>query len=111
MKLFTKFTSGAQKVFNKITDPNNNSFRKFVNTARKTDNTIAKIGHFLAKTSNEIGYPGSSAISKIANEVVRDSHIIRKNMIGSSKLPMNVIRNDIEKAVKEDVAESGPAFI
>lgn len=109
MKLFTKFTNGAQKVFNKITDPNNNSFRKFVNTARKTDNTIAKVGHFIAKTSNDLGF---SPIAKIANEITRDSHIIRKNMIGSMKAPMSVIRNNIEKAVKEDVdTEEGPAFI
>ncbi len=86
MKLFSKISEGATKLFHKIGNENH-LFRKISNTARKIDNTVAKVGRFLVPTANHFGYHGIGSL--ISNGV--DS--------------VHQIRNNLEKAIKEPVSD------
>jgi hypothetical protein len=86
MKLFSKISEGATKLFNKIGNENH-LFRKISNTARKVDNSVSRIGAFLVPTARNFGYNGVASL--ISNGV--DS--------------VHQIRNNLEKAIKQDPSD------
>jgi hypothetical protein len=84
MKLFSKISEGATKLFHKLGNENH-LFRKINNTARKIDNTVAKVGQFLVPTAHYLGFHGAG------------------NLIASGADTVHEIRNNLEKAIKEPV--------
>lgn len=108
MKLFNKLVASGTKLFNKLNDPSNNTFRKVINTARKADNTIAKVGHFITNTANDFGL---SPVAEISNRLVNGSHTVRKNLTNTLNSSMGQIRgNSIEK-LTPPVAEPDNMFV
>jgi hypothetical protein len=89
MKLFSKISQGATKLFNKVTsDPN--FMRKVSNTARKVDNSVMRVGDFLANTANTLGFaPIGSAIRGGASAV----HAIRNDLEKTIRAPMGEVRS------------------
>ncbi len=86
MKLFSKISEGATKLFNKIGNENH-LFRKINNTARKIDNSVAKIGQFLVPTAHHFGFHGAA------------------NLIANTADSVHAVRNHLEKAIKEPVSD------
>ncbi len=84
MKLFTKISEGATKLFHKM-GQENHLFRKINNTARKIDNSVAKVGQFLVPTAHYLGFHGVG------------------NLIANGADTVHAVRNHLEKAIKEPV--------
>jgi hypothetical protein len=86
MKLFSKISEGATKLFQKM-GQENHLFRKISNTARKIDNSVAKVGRFLVPTAHRLGF-GSVG-----------------NFLSNGVDTVHAIRNDLEKAIKDPVSD------
>jgi phosphohistidine swiveling domain-containing protein len=87
MSLFKKLGE-APKLFSKVfNDPT--LFRKISNTARKIDNSVARVGNFLTSTAKNIGL-GSIAprISGVTDAV----HNIRNGLEKAISAPINEVR-------------------
>jgi hypothetical protein len=85
MKFFSKL-SEAPKLFSKLyNDPH--LFRKIGNTARKIDNSVARVGHFLANTAKNVG------LGSLASPISTAVDTVHK------------VRNGLEKAVKAPIGE------
>ncbi len=90
MNLFSKLYE-APKMFSKlINDPT--LFRKVGNTARKIDNSIARVGNFLVGTAKNIGL---GAFAPAINDVVNKVHNVRSSLEKAIKAPVNEIREDM----------------
>ena len=88
--LFRK-VKNTSRLFGKILqDPN--LFRKVTNTARKTDNSMARIGSFLVDTANQFGL--SPVASGIKN-VVGGAHGIRNNLEKAIRTPIGQIQSNV----------------
>jgi hypothetical protein len=88
--LFRK-VKNTSRLFGKVLqDPN--LFRKISNTARKTDNSMARIGNFLVDTANQFGL--SPVASGIKN-VVNGTHIIRNNLEKAVRAPIGQVQNNV----------------
>jgi hypothetical protein len=88
MSWFNKLQNGAQKLFTKtVNDPN--IFRKIGNTARKVDNSIARVGHFLSNTANTMGM---TPLAGMINSGVNAAHQIRNNLEKSIHAPLSDIK-------------------
>ncbi len=90
MNLFSKL-SEAPKLFSKlVNDPH--LFRKVGNTARKIDNSIARVGSFLVNTAKNVGLGGfAPAISGVTNAV----HKVRNGLERAIKSPINEVQQDL----------------
>ena len=85
---FQKVGQGSGKMFNKVSN-NPNFFSKFSNTARKIDNSIARVGNFLQPTLNMV----NPALGGMVQQCVNAVHQIRNNLEKSITAPMRQIRN------------------
>ena len=91
---FTKVGVNARKIFNKsANDPN--IYRKIQNTARKVDNSAARVGHFLTSTANSLGFNKIGGYIKDGTDAIHD---IRNNLEKSISTPLNQIRDKVNYA-------------
>jgi hypothetical protein len=90
MNLFQKLGE-APKMFSKLyNDPH--LFRKVTNTARKVDNSIARVGNFLVNTAKNIGLGGfAPAITGVTNAV----HRVRNGLEKAIKAPISEIKHEV----------------
>lgn len=90
MTWFQKLSSKATKLFNKSGANNPNFLRKVGNTARKTDNSIARVGNFLANTAHSMGY---NDVGDTINSVTNKIHDLRNNLEKAIKTPIGDVRH------------------
>ena len=90
MKLFNKIGQGANKLFTKATQKNG-LFDKFNEYARKTDNTLQRVGHFIRPIASHFG------VGDIVKNGLNRIHDIRTQAVDTS----NNLRNGLERAVKQ----------
>ena len=89
MSFFNKLASGAHKLFSKVGGHDPNFFRKVGNTARKIDNSVQRVGNFLASSATSLGlHPIADAI----NGATASGHEIRNNLERSIRAPINEVR-------------------
>jgi hypothetical protein len=88
--LFSKLYE-APKLFSKfVNDPS--LFRKVGNTARKIDNSIARVGNFLVGTAKNIGLGGfAPAITDVVDRV----HKVRNGLEKAINAPIDEVRQDV----------------
>jgi len=82
--LFQKQGNGSE-LFKKIAN-DKNLFRKFDNTARKVDNSVARIGAFIKPVANMAHMGG------YVDDVVNGVHAVRNGLEKATKTPMSQIR-------------------
>jgi ABC-type transporter Mla subunit MlaD len=87
MKLFSKISHGASKMFNKASDSAPTMYRKFNNTIRKVDNSVARVGNFIANSSDH--FTGNKLLGDSVRGITSSVHQTRKNL-----------QNDLEKSIK-----------
>jgi len=89
MSFFHKLASGANKLFSKVGGNDPHFFRKVGNTARKVDNSVQRVGNFLASSATSLGlHPLADAINGATSSV----HEVRNNLEKSIKAPINDVR-------------------
>ena len=89
MSFFNKIGQGARTLFNKVGGNDGSFFRKVGNTARKVDNSIARVGNFLASSANSMGL---NPVAGMINAGTNAAHQIRNNLERSIKAPISNIR-------------------
>ena len=94
MKFFNKVQQDASKLFNKAVGQNG-IFNKVNELARKTDNSIQRVGNFIRPLAAQVGFDGvvKSGLNRI--------HDMR--MKGTDAV--NTIKNSLEKAVKAPMGQ------
>jgi hypothetical protein len=89
MNLFQKLGE-APKLFSKMYN-DSTLFRKIGNTARKIDNSVARVGDFLVNTAKNIGLGGfAPAITGVTNAI----HKVRNGLERAIKAPIGQIRQN-----------------
>ena len=83
--LFSK-QGNPSELFKKIAN-DKNLFRKFDNTSRKVDNSVARIGAFIKPVANMAHLGG------YVDDAVNGVHAIRNGLEKATKTPMNEIRS------------------
>ena len=83
--LFQKQGNGSE-LFKKIAN-DKNLFRKFDNTSRKIDNSVARIGAFIKPVANMAHMGG------YVDDVVNSVHAVRNGLEKAIHTPMNEIRS------------------
>ena len=103
MSWFNKLASKSNKLFGKVGGNDKNLLRKVGNTARKIDNSISRVGSFLANTANTYG---QRALANSINGVTGGIHQVRGHLQNAIRSPMSDIRgNNLEKAIKEPAGD------
>ena len=92
MSLFNKIGQGANRLFNKATGKNG-IFNKFNDYARKTDNSIQRVGNFIRPISTHFG------LEPMVKTGLNTIHNLRMNAVNTS----NDLRNGLERAVKAPI--------
>jgi len=82
--LFSKQGNGSE-LFKKIAN-DKNLFRKFDNTSRKIDNSVARIGAFIKPVANMAHMGG------YVDDVVNGVHAVHNGLEKATKTPMSQIR-------------------
>ena len=99
MTWFQKLSNGANKLFGKVGGNDKNLLRKVGNTARKIDNSISRVGSFLANTANTYG---QKTLADTINGATSSIHQVRGHLQNAIRAPMSDVRhNNLEKVVKE----------
>ena len=93
MGLFTKISQGAQKLYKNATG-SNGIFNKFTTGARKTDNTIQRVGNFLLPLADKIGMSGT--LQSGLNEIHNARQYINNEV--------NNVKNGLERSVKAPIS-------
>ena len=92
MKFFNKVSQDAGKLFNKPMG-NNGIFNKVNEFARKTDNSIQRVGNFIRPIASQFG------LGDVVKNGLNQVHNLR--LKGTSAV--NSIRNGLERAVKAPI--------
>jgi len=92
MKFFNKVSQDAGKLFNKSMG-NNGIFNKVNEFARKTDNSIQRVGNFIRPIASQFG------LGDVVKNGLNQVHNLR--LKGTSAV--NSIRNGLERAVKAPI--------
>ena len=78
MSLFSKVHAGATRLFQKVGGNDPHLWRKVSNTARKVDNSVTRVGNFLASSAHAIGAP--RMVTDGALSVAGGVHAVRNNL-------------------------------
>ena len=82
--LFQK-QGNVQQLFTKL-GKDKNLFRKFDNTSRKIDNSVARVGAFIHPVADMVHMGG------FVDDAVNGVHAVRNGLEKATKTPMNEIR-------------------
>ena len=94
MSFFNKIGSNAQKLFNKSMS-RNGIFNKVNEYARKADNSVARVGHFIRPIADQFGLGG------VVNGAVNRVHDLKNQVTNVN----NSIRNGLERSVKAPIGD------
>jgi hypothetical protein len=94
MGLFNKIEHHAGKLFNKAMG-SNGIFNKVNEYARKADNSVARVGHFIRPIASHFG------LGDVVSGAVNRVHDVASNIRNAN----NSIRNGLERAVKAPIGD------